>query len=136
MALGGAANRADLDRRARRGVRLGGRPVQLGDGVQRASERIRGHARTLVPPGLTLVVSAGCRECVRARAALDAIDGTYSVMDSADAERYGIQSLTVPYAFVGSATGDLVMVRRGTSVTADAVELTEAGRRHAVETVR
>ena len=103
--------------------------------VVAVAERLRGHAATLVPPGLTLVVSEGCRECARARTALDAEVGSYTVMDAVEAERYGIHSLTVPYAFVGSATGELVMVRRGTSVVADAAGLADAGRSNAVREV-
>ena len=99
------------------------------------AERVRGRAATLVPPGLTLVVAPGCRECVKARSALDALGGSYTVMDPSEADRYGIHSLTVPYAFVGSGTGDLVLVRRGTSVASDAEELMAMGLEHKVETV-
>ena len=94
--------------------------------VVEVAERLRGKAKNLIPPGLTLVVSQGCRECVRARAALDSHGADYDVMDAHEAERYGVQSLTVPYAFIGSATGDLVMVRRGASIAHDAHALAEA----------
>ena len=54
--------------------------------VVTVAERVRGRAQTLVPPGLTLVVGPGCRECIRARSKLcllytsDAADDRYKVL--------------------------------------------------------
>lgn len=100
--------------------------------VVNIAERVRGRAQTLVPPGLTLVVGPGCRECIRARSKLDALDAVYSVLDVRDAERYGIASLAVPYAFVGSSAGELLMVRRGTSVASDAADLIAEAEPHGI----
>lgn len=96
------------------------------------AERLKGRTKGLVPPGLTLVVGPGCRECIRARTKLDAMDAVYSVLDVGDAERYEIASLAVPYAFVGSSAGELLMVRRGTSVAADVTDLISMAAPHEV----
>ena len=83
-------------------------------------ERFKGRTRSTLPAGITLVEADGCRECAAAKHRLDEVGAVYRVVDVAEADRYGIHSFTVPYAFVGTSSGELVLVRRGTAVAADA----------------
>jgi hypothetical protein len=75
-----------------------------------------------VPVGLTLVSSPGCRDCLVARERFDALGIRYRVIGVDMAESIGLRTFTMPMAFVGSASGDVVIVRRGGSVVSD-VEL-------------
>jgi hypothetical protein len=79
-----------------------------------------------VPPGLTLVTSSSCTECVRAADALTNAVATYLAVDGRDSAAIGIKTLTVPVAVVGNSDGDVVMVRRGTAIAADVHRLVEA----------
>lgn len=84
------------------------------------AERWRGRRNLLVPPGLTLVTSSGCSECLNAERRFSDLGIPYTTLDVAEAGDLGVASLTVPYAVVGSGSGELRMVRRGASVAADA----------------
>jgi glutaredoxin len=77
-------------------------------------------------PGLTLVAAPGCRDCVEAKSRFDAMGASYRVIGTDDPSARSVGSYTVPYAFVGSVDGELVMVRRGRSVVNDAQLLAEA----------
>lgn len=93
-------------------------------GLVRILATRRGSA-LVVPAGLTLVVGPGCTMCVEARRRLDALDARYEVVDASDARRFGVDSMSLPYAFVGSPDGELLMVRRGRSVVTDVERLIE-----------
>ncbi len=94
--------------------------------AMRSVSRRKGHIRSGVPLGLTLVTGSGCAECVRAVRALDAAGVEYSVVDAEAAGSIGIRTLSVPIAVVGDAHGSAVIVRRGTAVAADARRLGDA----------
>ncbi len=79
-----------------------------------------------LPPGLTLITSAGCAECVRAATALDGVGATYSVIDASRSAESGIETMSVPVAVVGSSKGEPLLVRRGTAVASDALILWES----------
>lgn len=103
-------------------------------GLVRILATRRGSA-LVVPAGLTLVVGPGCTMCVEARRGLDALGAVYDVVDVEEARAFGVPSLTVPYAIVGSADGDLLMVRRGRLVVTDMARLIEAARTGQVTSV-
>lgn len=73
-----------------------------------------------IPAGLTLVTAPGCRDCVTARERLDQLGATYQVVDISEATALGVTGFTAPLAVVGSPSGDVLMVRRGSSVVTDA----------------
>lgn len=98
--------------------------VAVAFGAVRVLATRRGSALA-VPAGLTLVVGPGCTLCVDARRRLDALDARYDVVDASDASRFGVNSMSLPYAFVGSPDGELLMVRRGRSVVTDVERLIE-----------
>jgi glutaredoxin len=79
-----------------------------------------------LPPGLTLVTSSGCAECVRAAAALDDVGARYAVVDASRSSESGIETMSVPVAVVGSSKGEPLLVRRGTAIAADALILWES----------
>ncbi len=93
-------------------------------GIVRFFATRRGRA-LVVPAGLTLVVGPGCTLCGEARRGLDALGAVYGVVDVDEARAFGVPSLTVPYAIVGSADGELLMVRRGRLVVTDMARLVE-----------
>jgi glutaredoxin len=85
-----------------------------------AAQRWRLKPAGAVPAGLTLVTAPGCRDCVTARERFDQLGATYRVADISEAAALGVTSFTAPLAVVGSHGGDVLMVRRGSSVVADA----------------
>lgn len=96
--------------------------------VLRYVEGRRGRVRGIVPAGLTVVVSEGCRTCTDAIRALDTLRADYRVVDVAEADGFGVSSHTVPYAVMGRADGTVELVRRGRSVVTDADRLASASR--------
>lgn len=101
-------------------------------GVVAIAERWRTRSASGLPAGLTLVTTPGCRDCVSAATALDSLNAEYTTMDASEAARHGLRAMTVPHAAVVTANGDLIMVRRGRSVAADAPALVEASSRVSV----
>lgn len=95
-------------------------------GAVRLRNRWRSSFAGILPKGLTLVEAADCRTCATAKDRLDGIGAVYRTIDVAEAHRYGITTLTVPVAVVGSSDGHTVMVRRGTAVVSDAEALVAA----------
>lgn len=95
-------------------------------GVVAIAERWRSRSASGLPAGLTLVTTTSCRDCVHATAVLDSLDAEYTMMDASEASDLGVHTLTVPYAAVTDTNGDVIMVRRGRSVAADASALARA----------
>jgi Glutaredoxin len=91
------------------------------------AERWRGRTGSVaVPVGLTLVSSPGCRDCVVAKERFDRLGVPYREVGLDVAASLGLRTFTMPMAIVGSPAGDLVMVRRGSAVAADAEALMAA----------
>ncbi len=96
--------------------------------VTRWVSRRRGAVAAGVPSGLTLVVASDCSTCRRAIEALDRARAAYRIVDVGDAAGFGVRSMTVPYAFVGTEDGTVDLVRRGHAVVDDAARLARASR--------
>lgn len=89
-------------------------------GAVGAAQRWKLKPGAVVPAGLTLVTAPGCRDCATARERFDQLGATYQVVDVSEAAALGVTSFTAPLAVVGTSSGDVLIVRRGSSVVTDA----------------
>lgn len=92
-------------------------------GAVYVASRYRPPGAAGLTPGLTLVTTPGCVECVRASDALAAEGATALVVPPSDPSVAGIPLLTAPVAIVADNDGMVVMMRHGRAVARSARDL-------------